>query len=204
MVVARVAADTDKGTLVESMRAIASNGAMYSLSASARFLSGLTLIGAGWFLLRIWKTRCQRTSPVAPYLFIVSGAGTVVSGACAIGLSFYLAPLAESLFVSDEVPALLATLSEVRKIAGKVGFAIAGVALVVSALYQWRLGGAARLVATVSVILGIAMQFIWIDAATIIHRSVGAVFFLWLLVIGLMLATGQVERLYLAASNRTA
>ena len=46
----------------------------------------------------------------------------------------------------------------------------------------------------VSAVLGIAMQFIWIDAATIMHLVIGSLFFVWLLVIGAMLYTGRVER----------
>ena len=38
------------------------------------------------------------------------------------------------------------------------------------------------------------MQLIWLDAASIIHPVVGGLFFLWLVVIGAMLATGRVER----------
>ncbi|MDE2787139.1 MAG: hypothetical protein OXL37_10795 [Chloroflexota bacterium] len=49
-----------------------------------------------------------------------------------------------------------------------------------------------------SVVLGVAMQFIWLDAASIVHPIVGGLFFLWLLVIGTMLATGRVERHFIA------
>ena len=38
------------------------------------------------------------------------------------------------------------------------------------------------------------MQFIWIDAATRVHPISGAFFFLWLVVIGVMLRTGRVEK----------
>ena len=43
------------------------------------------------------------------------------------------------------------------------------------------------------------MQFIWIDSATIVHPIVGAAFFLWLVAVGTMLATGRVERHFIAA-----
>ena len=40
------------------------------------------------------------------------------------------------------------------------------------------------------------MQFIWIDAATMVHPIVGAAFFVWLLAVGLMLFRGRTERLF--------
>lgn len=42
------------------------------------------------------------------------------------------------------------------------------------------------------------MQLIWIDAATLMHPIVGAAFFFWLVGIGTMLATGRVERRFIA------
>ena len=42
--------------------------------------------------------------------------------------------------------------------------------------------------------IGILMQFIWIDSATFMHPINGTAFFLWLVAIGAMLATGRVER----------
>ena len=66
MVYARVSADADQPTLLESLRAIAASKAMYSLSGAARFISGVTLIAGAWFLLRtrvilggIWDSHCS-------------------------------------------------------------------------------------------------------------------------------------------------
>ena len=55
-----------------------------------------------------------------------------------------------------------------------------------------------RRVSPVSAILGIAMQFIWIDAATLMHPIIGSLFFVWLLAIGSMLLSGRVERHFVA------
>ena len=90
-----------------------------------------------------------------------------------------------------------------RWITGKIGFAAAGLALIVAARYQWQVGGTLRKVAPVSAILGVAMQFIWVDSATILHPIIGTLFFIWLLVIGTMLSTGRVERHFIAAYGRT-
>ncbi len=90
-----------------------------------------------------------------------------------------------------------------RWVVGKIGFAAAGIALLVAARYQWRVGGQLRKVAPASAILSIAMQFIWLDSANT-HQMVGTLFLLWLMVIGTMLATGRVERHFIAAYGERA
>ena len=191
MVIARVVADADQATLQESLRAVADNRAMYGLSGLARLLSGVTLLVAGRFLLRTRIIRERWATPSVPYLFILSGVCTAISGACAILIAVYAAPTVAA-------ATLIEVVSSLRWIAGKAGFAAAGVALIVAARYQWRVGGALRRVAPASAVIGVAMQFIWLDAATIMHRVVSAAFFLWLVVIGTMLAAGRVERCFTA------
>lgn len=191
MVIARVVADADQATLQESLRAIADNRAVYGLSGLARLLSGLTLLVAGRFLLRTQIIRGRWATPLVPYLFILSGVCTAISGACAVLIAVYAAPTVAA-------ATLIEVVSSLRWITGKVGFAAAGLALIVAARYQWRVGGVLRRVAPVSAVIGVAMQFIWLDAATIMHPVVGTTFFLWLLVIGTMLATGCVERRFIA------
>ncbi len=201
MVFARVASDTDQETMLESLRAVDENRTMYGLSGIARLLSGLTLLGAGWLLLHTWIIRDRWATPVVPYLFVLSGAATVASGAGAILVAAH--PLPEAVFAAGASTAPTPTTVEVgfdlRWIAGKAGFTAAGAALVVAAFYQWRVGGALRKVSPVSAVLGVAMQLIWLDAASFMHPVVGTAFFLWLMVIGTMLATGRVERHFVAA-----
>ena len=98
--------------------------------------------------------------------------------------------------LAGSVPSSVEAAFELRWIAGKIGFAVAGAALVVAARYQWRAGFALRKIAPVSAALGIAMQFIWLDSATLVHPVVGTGFFLWLAAVGSMLATGRVERYF--------
>ena len=188
MVYARVAADADQDTLLESLRAIAASQAMYSLSGAMRLLSGITLIAGAWFLLRTWIIREGFGTRLVPILFYASGAFTAVSGACAIVLAATATPGVETVETSTETIAFL------RWFTGKVGFAAAGLALLAAAQKQWKAGGAIRRIAPASAVIGIAMQLIWWDAATIMHRVSGVAFFVWLLVIGLMLVTGRVER----------
>ena len=82
MVYARVSADSDRGTMLLSLQAIADNGLMYGLSGAMRLLSGLTFLAAGLLLLRTWIIRQGLATQVVPYLFVLSGAFTSASGAC--------------------------------------------------------------------------------------------------------------------------
>ena len=195
MVYARLAADADQSTLLESMRAIAANKAMYSLNGVARLISGITLIAAAWFLLRTWIIRERFGTPVVPYLFIASGAFTAVSGGCALALAAFATNGMETVEATTE------TVSYLRWSTGKMGFAAAGLALVAAAQRQWKAGGAIRRIAPASALIGIAMQLIWVDAATIMHRISGVAFFVWLIVIGAMLVSGRVERHFSSMRN---
>ena len=185
MVYARVSADADQATLSESLRAIAANRTMYVLSAAARLVSGIALMAAAWYLLRTWIIREGFGTPMVPYLFVVSGALTSVSAACALALGS-LAP--------DDSGASVEAVSSLRWITAKVGFAAAGLALLAAALRQWKAGGVIRRIAPASALIGMGMLLIWVDAASILHRITGPAFVVWLVVISAMLLTGRVER----------
>lgn len=193
MVYARVSADADQSTLLESLRAIAANKSMYSVSGAARLISGITLIAGAWFLWRTWVIRERFGTPVVPALFAASGAFTAVSGACALAL----ASAASDAAAPGTVDAATETVAYIRWLTGKIGFAVAGLALLAAAHRQWK-AGAIRRIAPPSAVIGIAMQLIWVDAATIMHRISGVAFFVWLVVIGVMLVTGRVERHFAA------
>ena len=194
MVYARIASGADQETLVESMRAVAENREMYGLFGVMRLASGLTLLAGGWLLLRTWIIRDRWATPWVPYLFVASGICTAVSGICALLIASQADPASATL--ADV--AGVGVVDNLRWLFGKVGFTAAGLALIVAAWYQWQVGGTLRQVAPVSVVLGVVMQLIWVDAAHIVHPVVGGLFFLWLLVIGAMLATGRVERRFVA------
>ena len=191
-VLGRVAADADQPTLQESMDAIALNRALYTTGGVARLISGVTLIAGALFLLRTWIIRERLGTPLVPALFIGSGALTVASGACAVALAI-------------SAPDVVEAVADLRWLTGKAGFVAAGLALIVAARYQWRAGGSLRRIAPVTFLLGVSMQLIWIDAATVLHRITGPAFFIWLLAIGGMLFTGRVERHFVAMpdSRRT-
>ena len=200
MVLTRVAADADQDTLLESLLAIDENRALFGISGAARLLSGVAFFIAAWFLLRTWIIRDRWATPAVPYLFAVSGVCTVLSGAAAIFIAAYSVP--ETTIINGnqdrEIAPTAEFLSGLRWITGKIGFTAAGLAVIVAARYQWQVGGTLRRIAPASLIIGVTMQFIWIHATTILHPIVGTAFFLWLLAVGTMLATGRVERHFVA------
>ena len=191
-VLGRVAAAADQPTLQESMHAIALNRALYTTGGAARLISGVTLIAGALFLLRTWIIRERLGTLLVPALFTASGAFTTASGACAVALAI-------------SAPDVVEAVADLRWLTGKAGFVAAGLALIVAARYQWRAGGSLRRIAPVTFLLGVSMQLIWIDAATVLHRITGPAFFIWLLAIGGMLFTGRVERHFVAMpdSRRT-
>lgn len=194
MVYARVAADADQPTLLESLRAVAASKAMYSMSGLARAISGIALIAGALFLLKTWVIREGFGTRMVPYLLAASGGFTAVSGACALAL----AADASNAAAVGSVDASTEAIATLRWLSGKIGFALAGLGLVAAAQRQWKAGGVIRRIAPASALIGIAMQFIWVDAATIAHRISGVAFFIWLLLIGVMLLTGRVERHFAA------
>ena len=204
-VVGRVAADADQETLAQSLAYIRVNSFEYGVGGGARLVSGITLIVAAALLMRTRITRDRLATSVVSALFIGSGALTAISGACAIPL------LASVSGGGGDVSILVAegattpfqeTVAMLRAAMGKVGFAAAGIALIAAARCQWKVGGALRYVAPVSLTLGIAMQLIFIDAATVAHRITGPAFVLWLIVVGAMLVSGRTERLFTDFAGR--
>ena len=191
MVAARVMADADQPTLVESLPAIAESRISYGLSGIARLVSGVTLLAGAWLLLAAWIIRQRRATPMVPWLFMASGIFTAVSGLGAAVLAVVATNSADP-GAFTEITAFL------RWFTGKLGFTAAGLALLVAARYQWMAGGALRFISPLSVIIGAAMLLIWIDALTYLHRFSGVAFVLWLAAIGFMLFTGRVERLFIA------
>ena len=192
MVFTRVAADADQDTLLRSLKAVDENRALYALSGAARFLSGMALLLAAWLLLKTWIIRDRWATPLVPCLFALSGVSTALSGACTVAIAAY--PASEIGIAGGNIAEAVEVLSGLRWVTGKIGFVAAGLAVIVAARYQWQVGGALRWIAPYSAALGIAMQFIWVDSATILHPIVGTAFFLWLVAVGTMLSTGRVER----------
>ena len=200
-VVGRVAADADQDAFEHSMTYIAVNSGLYGVGGAARAISGVTLIAGAWFLLRTWIIRERLGTPLVPWLFVVSGLFTLMSGACAVILALF-APEVSSTSILATPEEWLEPVAYVRWLTGKIGFAAAGLALIVAARYQWMVGGNLKKIAPVSLVIGLAMQFIWIDSATILHPIIGTAFFLWLLAIGFMLASGRVERHFHAMTSK--
>ena len=200
MVIFRVAADADQPSLVESLAAISESKGLYGFGGVARFLSGITLIAAAWFLLTTWIIRQRLGTPLVPILFAVSGLFTAISGGCAIWLAV-LVPDAADAIATFAQRTSTEQVADIRWLTGKIGFAVAGLALIIAARYQWKVGGTLRRISPVTATIGILMQLIWVDSATFMHSINGTAFFLWLVAIGAMLATGRVERQFSAMLN---
>ena len=58
-----------------------------------------------------------------------------------------------------------------------------------------------RATAVVDAVLGVAMLFIWLDAATVVHRATGIAFLIWLIVVGLWLVIPRLRAIGTAASS---
>ena len=195
-VIARVAADADQDTLLESLLTVDENRAIYGVSGAARLLAGGTLFAAGAFLWRSWIIRERLATSWVPCLLAWSGICTVVSGAMVLVVTAYPAPQTAVVgeVLTGDIAEMVDIAWDLRWITAKAGFAIAGAALMLAARYQWQVGGMLKGIAPVAALIGFAMQFIWIDAATLLHPVVGSAFFLWLVAVGIMLATGRTER----------
>ena len=193
--IGRILANADQPALLESLNAIASNRFLYGSGGGARMISGITLVVAAWFLMKTWIIQKRIGSSLVPVIFMASGIFTAISGVCAVAMAVAVPVGLDSSDVVWE------TTAAIREISGKAGFSAAGLSILVLAMYQWRVGGKLRYIAPISVLLGVVMQLIWIEFATQVHQFSGALFLLWLLVIGALLLTGRVEQYYIALPN---
>ena len=192
MVVGRVGSGADEPTLAESLTSISRSQGLYTLSGAGRLLSGITLITAARYLSRTRIIKERYASSLTPAFFSVSGVFTAVSGALAIALAVLASDVA-LLGAGSPTYSLAETTADIRWLTGKIGFAAAGLALLLISRYPWRVRGPLRYVAPSSSVVGAAMQFIWVDSASVAHPVVGAAFLLWLVAVGWMLLTGRAE-----------
>ena len=190
-VIGRVAA-TDLTAISQSLTAIAANREQFGIGGAARFVSGLTLFAGAWFLLRTWIMRQRLGSRPVPVLLGISGVATALSGAFGVALAI-AAPEPPAVAGPPLVAPPTVLVLNLFWITGKVGFSLAGLALIAAGHRQWRAGGFLRPIAPVSAIIGGAMQLIWAGAAIGAHYLAGPAFVLpetGLVAIGLMLVTG--------------
>lgn len=190
-VIGRVAADADQATLAESLASISDARGLYGLGGAARLVSGITLLAAAWYLSKTWIIQERLGTPLVPILLAVSGVFTTISGACAVLLAVSAPDVAMT-----SADSLMEISELARWLTGKIGFAAAGLALIIAARYQWKVGGALRFIAPASLVIGVAMLLIWFDAVIFMHRISGIAFLVWLIAVGGMLFTGRVERLF--------
>ena len=191
MVPTRLMADADQPTLLATLQAIDDNTLPYTYSAAARIFSGMFLLVAAAML----RGAILPYQPVAARLAMtalsVSGWVTIASGVCAIVLTV-LGPSAIA-FDGAHLIEWAAKLDMAREITGKVGFTLAGLGIISLGPVQWRAGGLLKASAVADVIIGVAMLFIWVDAATVMHRISGIAFLAWLVVSGMWLVAGLLK-----------
>ena len=167
----------------------------YIIAGAARTVSGLALVAAAVFL----KLALRRDQPVAAgiamTLLELSGAATAISGAAMLALAGGLPQSTEGTapLAAWDMPGWVGAVDGVRWIAGKVGFTLAGLGLIALGPVQWRIGGLLKVSAVADVIIGVAMLFIWVDAATVMHRISGIAFLAWLIVSGVWLTLGLMQ-----------
>ena len=206
---ARLIGDADQPTLAESLVAIALNNAAYTAGGAARLVSGLALLAAALFLWRTYRGCNPASIYSGTALLGVSGLITGISGLCALVLAGSVPDIgpvgtptsegwafgeigAGTMLISDELAEGLRPWSEARWITGKVGFTLAGLGLIALAPSMWPSRGSWKIWAGLGAVIGAAMLFIWVDAATVMHRISGVAFLAWLIVSGIWLTAGRV------------
>ena len=195
-VLARLAAGADLPTPEESLAAIGAAATAYGVGGAARLVGGLMLMAAGFYLWRAIGEHHPTAMAILAVLLAASGIASAASGASAVALAVMAPePQATRTYTYGMGRGLGTeqTLFMFRWAAGALGFTLAGLALVALAPVQWRMGGILRASAVVDAVLGVAMLFIWLDAATVVHRITGVAFLIWLIVAGLWLFAGRVR-----------
>ena len=168
---------------------------LYAIAGATRVLSGLALLAAAVFLRLTLNDGQPVAASIAAALLALSGAVTAVSGACMLALAAGVPQAADgnATLMAWNLPEWLEPVDAARWIAGKVGFALAGLGLIALGPVQWRIGGLLKISAVADVIIGVAMLFIWVDAATVMHRVSGIAFLVWLIGSGVWLAAGLLK-----------
>ena len=192
-VIGRLSAGADQPALVDSLTAIADNAWRYGLGGAGRWGSGIALMGAALYLAGIGTGLPRPVTPLAMVLLAVSGGVTAVSGACAVVMAVAVRDVADPGALAAATVALEGT-ARSREVFGAGGFMLAGWALIAATPCQRRLGGGWKRLAAASAVLGIAMQLIWIDAATVLHGVTGTAFTAWLVAAGVLLWTAAEPR----------
>ena len=191
---ARLLADADQPTLSDSLWAIAINNAPYMIGGVARLVSGLALLGAAWFLWRSLRGYHPAAVCISAVVLAASGLITAISGLCAVVLAASVPDVGPvGILIREGWEEPLRPWADARWITGTLGFSLAGVGLIALGGALWRIGGRLKIAAVAGLIIGAAMLFIWIDAATVVHRISGIAFLLCLIIGGIWLVAGRLR-----------
>ena len=167
----------------------------YVIAGAARVLSGLALLAAAAYLWMAIRVGQPQAMGLAAALLVLSGVATAISGAAMLALAGGIPQAANgaATLMTWSAPGWVEPADAVRWIAGKVGFTLAGLGLIALGPVQWRIGALLKIGAVADVVIGVAMLFIWVDAATVMHRVSGIAFLLWLIVSGVWLTAGLLK-----------
>ena len=183
--------------VMEKLVIIEGASVAYGTGGAARLVGGLALLAASVPLWRGMHGRHPAAMTLAAVLLAASGIASAVSGASAVALALLAPELREAAVLTPTgTPPVTGAGDEllaIRWITGSLGFTLAGLGLVGLGPAQWRAGGILRVSAVVGAALGVGMLFIWVDAATIVHRITGIGFLIWLILAGLWLVAGRVR-----------
>ena len=133
MVIGRVATDADQPTLLESLNAIADSRFLYGVSGGARWVLGNCIRGSGLAIDEDLDHpgTFRLTTRSGNFRGIGDMHGPIWSLCGSVGLGSSHRP--------STFPVLFwETTAMLRETAGKIGFAAAGLSIVVAARYQWR------------------------------------------------------------------
>ncbi len=198
------AAEIARLEMSEKLSAIGGASNAYGVGGAARLAGGVMLLVAGLYLWRAMRMYHPAAMGIAALLLAASGIASAVSGAAAVALAVMAPePQATRVYTLGIVQDLGAeeSLFAIRWVAGSLGFTLAGLALVALAPVQWRMGGILRVTAVVDAVLGVAMLFIWLDAATVVHRITGIAFLIWLILVGLWLVIPKLRTIGASAAT---
>ncbi len=175
----RLLAEIDQPTFEEMIAAIDKNLVWYTYHGVSRVLFGGLLIAAASLIRPAMALAQGWQLKFSGILLHLGGMAMAASGVLVIFIS--------TVYWTDTFG--FEWLDESRVLAGSLGNTLIGLAVLIMAPVQWRLGGMMKISAVVAPITGVTMTLVWLDAS-VIHQISGYGFLIWTLVTSIGLITG--------------